>query len=466
MEDQRAEALNPKARRAIWGAFAGFFVDGFDIYLPVFVLAPALVYFFSPEIPESTTAILVALTFVATLIGRPLGALIFGGLADRIGRKRTTVIVVTGFGVLTLLMGLLPGYEQWGIAAVLILIVLRLIDGVFLGGEYSAANPLAMEYCPKEKRGFYGSLIQSAPPFSQAFLSFVALVTLFMVPAGGLNSPYVQWGWRIPFFIGAAMAFALALYYHFSVEESEVWEKSEKTESPLRTLFSGDNLRDFLQVFVLMTGVWLSILPMVGTVPPLLASSGLSSTDVTIVLAVAATAAGISYIGGGILSQRIGRRTFLMLVGAANATAGVFFYYLLIGSTSASGSLAMVILITMMVQILFQLAGALNTSYLNERFRTSVRGSGFGLGYSLAIILPALYAFYQTGLATFMPFEYTILPILALGGVLTVVGAALGPETRDVDFFAEASVSNPGAATSRSDSLLTQQRGEEVEPQG
>lgn len=457
MEEQRAGALNPQARRAIWGAFAGFFVDGFDIYLPVFVLAPALAYFFSPEIPESTTAILVALTFVATLIGRPLGALIFGGLADKIGRKRTTVIVVTGFGVLTLLMGLLPGYEQWGIAAVLILIVLRLIDGVFLGGEYSAANPLAMEQCPKEKRVLYGSIIQSAPPFSQAFLSVVALIILFLVPAGGLNSPYVQWGWRIPFFIGSAMAFILALYYHFSVAESEVWEESEKTESPLRTLFSGDNLRDFLQVFVLMSGVWLSILPMVGTVPPLLASMELSSTEVTITLAIATAAAGISYIGG-ILSQRIGRRTFLMLVGIINATAGVFFYYLLLRTTSASGSLVVVILITMMVQILFQLAGALNTSYINERFRTSVRGSGFGLGYSLAIVLPSLYAFYQTGLASFMPFEYTVLPILALGGLLTLVGAALGPETKNVNFFAE-----DLASQSQGRPPLAQQRDERAE---
>ena len=439
MEEQRADTLNPQARRAIWGAFAGFFVDGFDIFLPVLALAPALAYFFSPEIPESTIAVFVALTFVATLIGRPLGALIFGGLADRIGRKRTTVTVVTGFGVMTLLLGLLPGYEQWGIVAVLLFIALRLIDGVFLGGEYSAANPLAMEQCPKEKRGFYGSFIQSAPPLAQAVLAALVLVILFFMPAGDLNSPYVQWGWRIPFFIGAAMAFALALYYHFSVAESEVWEQSEKTESPLRTLFSGDNLRDFLQVFLLMTGVWLSILPMVGTMPSILASRGLSSTEVSIALAVGAAIAGISYWGGGALSQRIGRRTFLMLVGVVNATVGVFFFYLLLGTT-AEGLIA-VILLTIMVQVFFQMPGALNTSYINERFNTSVRGAGFGLGYSLAIVLPSFYAFYQTGLATFMSSKYTVLVLMVIGGLLMIVGAALGPETKDVDFSAETSAS-------------------------
>ena len=235
------------------------------------------------------------------------------------------------------------------------------------------------------------------------------------------------------------MAFALALYYHFSVTESEVWEESEKTDSPLRTLFSGDNLRDFLQVFLLMTGVWLSILPMVATMPAILASGGLSSTEVSIALAVGAAIAGVSYWGGGALSQRIGRRTFLISVGAINATVGVFFFYLLLGSITES--LIAVILLTIVVQTMFQMPGALNTSYINERFHTSVRGSGFGLGYSLAIILPSFYAFYQTGLATFMSSQYTVLVLMVVGGLLMIVGAALGPETKDVDFSAEASVS-------------------------
>jgi hypothetical protein len=76
----------------------------------------------------------------------------------------------------------------------------------------------------------------------------------------------------------------------------------------------------------------------------------------------------------------------------------------------------------------------LATTYINERFHTSVRASGFGLGYSLAVILPAFYAYYQAGLATFMPFEYTALPLLVIGAILILAGAAWGPETRDVDF--------------------------------
>ena len=136
----------PRARHAVRGAWMGFFVDMFDIYLPIVVLAPAIIYFVSPQMNEATTAIVNGSIFAATLLGRPIGAFIFGHLGDTIGRRRTTIIAVSGFGVATLLIAFLPGYAQWGIAAAAVFIVLRFIDGIFLGGQYTAASPLAMEY--------------------------------------------------------------------------------------------------------------------------------------------------------------------------------------------------------------------------------------------------------------------------------------------------------------------------------
>lgn len=430
---QSAETLTPPARRAIRGAFVGFFVDSFDIYLPVIALAPAMVYFFSPEIPASTAAILSAMAFVATLIGRPLGSIIFGNFADRIGRKRTTVTAVTGFGVLTLLIGLLPGYQQWGIAAVIVLIVLRLLDGIFLGGEYSAANPLAMEYSPKEKRGFYGGLIQSAASLALVAISLVTLGLLLVIPAGDINSPYVQWGWRIPFFIGAAMAFALALYYAYFVEESEVWRGSAKAGFPLKEVLSSDNLPSFLQVFVLMNGFWFLLYALIGNLPVLLPSViGLSATNVTIVISIAWFVVSVVFIGIGALSQRIGRRNTFILTGGISATVGTLFYYLLL-NTSAENLLA-VILLSVITVILVFAPGGLPTVYITERFRTSIRASAFGLGFSLAIIPPSFYAFYQAVLQTFMPSEYTVLVLVVVGGLLVLIGAVLGPETKEVDF--------------------------------
>src|ERR1700760_2737169 len=141
-----------KARRAIRGAFFGFFVDMFDIYLPVVVLAPAIKYVVSPQLSASATSLVTGAIFAATLVGRPVGALIFGHFADRLGRKRATIVSVTGFGILTIVIGCLPGSASWGVVSVVLFIALRFIVGVFVGGEYTSASPLAMEYSKKEER--------------------------------------------------------------------------------------------------------------------------------------------------------------------------------------------------------------------------------------------------------------------------------------------------------------------------
>ena len=99
---------------------------------------------------------------------------------------------------MTLLIGLLPGYETWGMASIVILTLLRFVDGVFLGGEYTGANPLAMEYAPKEKRGKWAAFIHTGFPLSLAAMSLITTGLLRVLPAGSPHSPYVQWGWRIP----------------------------------------------------------------------------------------------------------------------------------------------------------------------------------------------------------------------------------------------------------------------------
>ncbi len=442
---QSPEMLSPQARKAIWGAFLGFFVDNYDIFLPVIALAPAIIYFIPKTISPTMAAIASAMIFATTLIGRPLGAFVFGHFADTIGRKRTTVISVAGFGVVTLIIAMLPGYEQWGANVIFIFIGLRLIDGIFLGGEYTSANPLAMEYCPKEKRGLYGAFIQSAASVGTAAISLVTLVVLAGFPAGGLDSPYVQWGWRIPFLVGAAMAFGLAIYYYRSVEESEVWRKSSHTGSPLKALFQGANLRSFLQVFVVMTGFWLSLNAALAVMPGLLASQkGIVGPTLTIALVIAYAVLAVVYVIGGVISQHIGRRKYLMLSSLVSAVAGTFFYYLLINA--APGNVGLIVLLTTITTVLVVAPGALGTVYINERFQTGVRASGFGLGYSLAIILPAFYVFYQTGLATLMPYKYTVLVLVVIGALLIFVGAAWGPETKDVDFTSPDGLKKAGAS--------------------
>lgn len=427
--------LTPQARRAIWGAFAGFFVDNYDIFLPVIALLPAMAFFIPKTLAPTTAAIAAAMIFATTLIGRPLGAFIFGHFADTIGRKRVAVISVLGFGVVTLLIALLPGYSAWGDTVIYVFIALRLIDGIFLGGEYTSANTLAMEYCPKEKRGLYGAIIQSAASLGTAAIALVALAVLRFLPAGSLDAPYVQWGWRIPFVVGAIMAFGLAIYYQRSVEESEMWRKSKRTQSPIKTLFQGENLKSFLQVFTVMTGFWLSLNASLAVLPGLLASQmHVVGENLTFVLVVAYVVLAGVYVLGGIISQRIGRRTYLMAASAVSAVFGTLFYYQLLNT--APGNMPLILLLATLTTVLVVAPGALGTVYINERFQTGVRASGFGLGYSLAIILPAFYVFYQAGLANFMPFKYTVLVLVVVGAALIFIGAAWGPETKDVDFGA------------------------------
>src|SRR4051794_20166576 len=226
-----APDLAAKRRSATLGAFFAEFVDMFDIYLPTVILAPALAYFQPAQMSPGLAGIFTSLIFATTLVGRPVGAALFGAVADRTGRRKSTIASVSGFGVITLLIALIPGYATVGIASYWILIVLRFLDGVCLGGGYTGALPLAMEYSPKHRRGLLGGVILAAFPLAYIVINLVGLALFTLFPLAGATSPYAVWGWRIPFVIGALLAGVLAIYYVRSVSESEIWEASEKKSS-------------------------------------------------------------------------------------------------------------------------------------------------------------------------------------------------------------------------------------------
>jgi len=429
-------AHEEKAERAIRGAFFGFFVDMFDIYLPVVVLAPAIKYFVSPDLSDGATSLVTGAIFAATLVGRPVGALIFGHFADRIGRKKTTLVSVTGFGVLTVLIGCLPGYATWGVASVVLFIALRFIVGVFVGGEYTAASPLAMEYSPKERRGQNSARIMVGFPLAFFTISGLTLIMLQIAPSGDPSAPYSVWGWRIPFFVGGLIALAFVVYFARQVDESEVFEaEGGGDEAPVKQLLARDTIGHFAQVFVLMTGFWLSLNTVTAILPELLKDTvGLSDTNASLALMIAAIANAGGYLAVGHLAQRFGRRPFLIAWGLSAAVLGTFVYWVLLHFKPSA--LPAAILLTAATVVLVGPCWAMITAYINERFHTGVRASGFGLGYSLAVVIPSFYAFYQGLLGHVMSPTYTVLPLLVIGGLLITVGGALGPETRDVDMGA------------------------------
>ncbi len=432
------QSREEKGRKAIKGAFFGFYVDMFDIYLPVIVLAPAINYFVSPELSDAQTSLITGAIFAATLIGRPIGALIFGHHADKLGRKRATLISVSGFGILTVVLGCLPGYETLGMTAVVLFVLLRFAIGIFVGGEYTAASPLAMEYSPKEKRGINSARVMLGFPLAYVTISTLTLIMLQIAPDGAPDSAYSVWGWRIPFFVGGLLALAFVVYFSRQVEESDVFEADadEDAAAPVKQLFeSREAVTGFAQVFLLMTGFWLSLNAVTALMPSVLKDTiGLSGTQSSITLIIAFAILTAGYLATGALSQSLGRRKFMIAYGLWAAVVGTTFYYVLL-STKPSALVVVIALVTLVVLSVNACWGMI-TAYINERFATGVRASGFGLGYSLAVILPSFYAGYQDLLSNIMNSAYTPLPLLVIGGLLITLGAFLGPETRDVDLAA------------------------------
>jgi MFS family permease len=426
-------AAHDAGQRALRAAFIGFFVDMFDVYLPVVALGPAMSYFQPPTLSPALKSTLFYVVFALSLVGRPVGATIFGHYADKLGRRKVTIISMGGFAFVTLLIGLLPGYESWGIASIVILTVLRFVDGVFLGGEYTGANPLAMEYAPKEKRGKWAAFIHTGFPLSLAAMSLITTGLLRVLPADSPHSPYVQWGWRIPFFLGALFASGICLYYVKKVPESSVWAKAEKTKSPLKELFRGDNFRCLSQVSLVMSGAWFTLNAVTSILPGVLLNvRHVNSIVVTNAQLVAYFLVAFSFVPIGMLGQKIGRRTILALIGLAGFTAGPILYYVLVNSGYRS-ALQLTLLVTL-INLCASPVWAIVTAYINERFPTGVRATGYGIGYSAATIIPAFSSFYMLGLKGLgMPYEYTEIVIFAVGGFLLFLGALSGPETKQVE---------------------------------
>jgi MFS family permease len=262
------------------------------------------------------------------------------------------------------------------------------------------------------------------------------MFTLF--PLNGVHSPYAQWGWRIPFVIGAILAGVLALYYVYKVSESEIWKEEAgqvvREKLPLSDLIRGKSGRNLLQVLIMMTGFWLTqnIITIFLPTGLLVRSLHLTGFQMTSTLLISYAVLFFSYIGSGLIGQRIGRRRFFIVVGPAIATVGAGIMYVL--SNVDGLTLPVIILLVTLLSVLVTSPWGVIVTYINERFVTDVRATGFGVGFSLSVIIPSFYAFYMNWLSAIMPFRMTAVVLLAIGGLIGMAGAIMGPETKDVDF--------------------------------
>jgi MFS family permease len=416
------------ARRVIIAGFIGFAVDFFDIYLPAMVLTPVITYFEPQGLSTKATTTIYYFTVAATLLGRPCGAIIFGHWADKLGRRLVTMISIAGFGTLTGVVAFLPGYEAIGIWSLVLLIVLRFVGGVFMGGEYTSNNTLALEMVPKHRRGFVGGLLQGAFPVGFGAVSLITSIMLGLTT----KQQYYEWGWRIPFLFGCALAFAFLVYYR-RVPESPLWQASEKSAAPLKDVLSGRHLRNLGQVFLMMSGFWLVGQPG-GVLPSIMIQHlHVPAQMTTNTFLFASIALFFAFVGYGLLGQAIGRRRAIVLGAAAVLITAPLLYYAMIAHALAGGSLLVTTVLAGAFQVLLIAPWGIVTTYICERFPTQVRSSGYGIGYSLAIIIPSFSGIYLLWLAHVMPYLLTPIVLMVLAPLLMIGGALLGPETREVE---------------------------------
>lgn len=215
---------NMKKSRVLFASLSGSVIEWYDFYL--YGTATGLVFstLFFPAHDPAVSLLLAFVTFGAGYAARPIGSIIFGHMGDKIGRKASLIFTLIGMGGCSMLIGFLPTYAQVGLIAPILLVILRLIQGIALGGEWGGAILLATEYAPKGVRGLYGSIPQLGVPIGLVAGSF----SLTMISALTTDSQFLSWGWRIPF-IASGVLIALAVWVRSGIEETPEFKQQKET---------------------------------------------------------------------------------------------------------------------------------------------------------------------------------------------------------------------------------------------
>lgn len=246
-------SFTTQQKKIAFGSFLGWSLDGYDIVLMLLVV-PSISQLFFPSENPAFSIIATFASYTVTLIMRPLGSVIFGIYGDKFGRKKAMIITILGFSTATFAVGLLPTYAAIGVLAPILLITVRLIQGIFAGGEWGSGAVLTIESVEKQKRGLVSGFLQSG--FSFGFL--LAAIAFQIITITFPGQAFEEWGWRILFFSGIIPGF-VALFVRFSMDESPLWvEKNNKKSlerSPLRKIILGEHKKEFFLCAAIMTGL-------------------------------------------------------------------------------------------------------------------------------------------------------------------------------------------------------------------
>src|SRR3954449_4822292 len=429
-------------RRVIVAASVGNVIEWYDFYIFGSLAAVLSVKFFEQSNPIAALLSTIAL-FTAGFLIRPLGAFLFGWMGDKVGRKYTFLLTLSGMGIGTGGIGLIPTFQDIGLTAAFILFFLRMIQGLCLGGEYGGAITYVAEHVKDERRGYYTGWLQTSPTLGIV----VSLAVILGCRTYFGNDAFNDWAWRVPFLISFLLV-AIAIYIRLQLQETPVFQdikaKGLMTRNPWKEAFMSSNIKFVLIACVVLIGqgvVWYSgqfwglyFLQQVSKVDPL---------TTAYIVGAALLLATPSLIFFGWLSDIIGRKP-VILGGMLLAAITYYPLYLWLGTVTQPGNINypiaifIIFILVCYVGMVYGPVGAFLAEYFPGRIRyTSVSvpyhiGNGWGGGLVPFITSAAFAATGSIGYALLYP--------ILVPAVCFVIAVFLMPETRKISIWNPAAV--------------------------
>ena len=379
-------------RKVALTALAGTSIEWYDFFL--YGAAAALIFpsAFFGAVSETTALILSLLTFAAGFIARPIGGIIFGHFGDKIGRKKTLISALLLMGISSTLIGLLPTYAMIGVAAPIILTVLRFAQGLAIGGQWGGAMLLVTESAPANQRGYYGAFAQAGAPIGVILANLALIVTSALVSEEFFNT----WGWRIPF-LASAVLILISMYIQLNLEDTKAFRELSKNKEPEEKVSITKSpvieaIRKYPKRICLAAGAFLSVQVTFYILIAFMLAYGVSSANMarddmlSAVLIASAIMVPIQFVFSS-YSDKHGRKGIFML-GAILSGIWAFAIFPLVGT----GNYWLIVLAITGGLIFLAMMYGPQAAFFTELFSTEVRYSGATLGYQFGAIVGGAFA--------------------------------------------------------------------------
>ncbi|WP_214402475.1 MFS transporter [Pseudonocardia lacus] len=431
--------------KVVASSMVGTTVEWYDFFLYGVAAAAVFPAVFFPSDDPAVGTLLALGTFAIGFVARPVGGLVFGHFGDRIGRKKLLVLSLLMMGVATFAIGLLPGYASIGVAAPALLVLLRLVQGFALGGEWGGAVLLVSEHGDPARRGYWASWPQAGVPVGQLLANgLLALLAVFQP-----EEDFLSWGWRVPFLLSAVLVL-VGLYIRLAVEESPVFKAAQRRAEAAAKAGEKESmpivqvLRSYPREVLTAMGARFAenVSYYIFTIVVVTYVNSRFDVPSSFVLNAVLIGAAVHFVSiplWGALSDRLGRRP-VYLIGAVGVGVWAFVFFALIDTQSFA-------LTALAVSVGLVLHGAMygpQAAFLSELFGTKVRYSGVSIGYQLAsIVAGGLAPLIAVALLQQFGTGYAIAVYVAACSVISIVAVAAYAETRHRDLTDDPAVSQP-----------------------